>query len=89
MKKIIVITLFLGISFLIIGTTNSESKHNPTPINSASQQKQLIYITPSETGYDIYSAENELLLEFTKTNIDSASLETLNYIYEVSKEYNK
>ena len=32
----------------------------------------------------------ELILEFTKQNCDSVSLETLDYIYETAKEfYNK
>lgn len=46
-----------------------------------------IYITKSEDGYNIFSHDKKLLLEFTKQNSDSLSLETLKYIYEVSNEY--
>ena len=47
-------------------------------------------ITRTEDAFNIYSNTGELILEFTKQNCDSVSLETLDYIYETAKEfYNK
>lgn len=50
------------------------------------EKAQNIYIYPTAQGWEIYSKENKLLLELTKENTDSLSLETLKYIYETSKE---
>jgi len=47
-------------------------------------------IVKHDGGFNIYSNTGELILEFTKQNSDSASLETLDYIYETAKDfYNK
>ena len=45
-------------------------------------------ISQTPQGYDIYSNGGELLLEFTKRNCDSQSLNTLSYIFDTSKEFN-
>jgi len=37
--------------------------------------------------FNIYSNQGILILEFTKQNCDSASLETLDYIYKTAKEF--
>lgn len=47
---------------------------------------ETIQIEQTGEGYNIYTPENELLLEFTRNNTDSLSLETLSYIYQVSRE---
>ena len=45
-----------------------------------------IYLIPSKDGFEIYDSQKELVLEFTRTNTDSLSLETLQYIHEVLSE---
>lgn len=73
MKKIILV-------LLIAVACVSEGEINYKP--------QKIVIQPNhQGGYDVYSYDGELLLEFTSTNTDSLSLETLKYTYEVSSEY--
>lgn len=47
---------------------------------------ETIRIEQTGEGYNIYTPERELLLEFTRNNTDSSSLETLSYIYQVSRE---
>ncbi len=42
----------------------------------------MLNITKTEVGFNIYSNQGILILEFTKQNCDSTSLETLDYIYE-------
>ncbi|MGB5893548.1 MAG: hypothetical protein WBG58_05165 [Ignavibacteriaceae bacterium] len=44
-------------------------------------------ITKTEVGFNIYSNQGILILEFTKQNCDSSSLETLDYIYGTVKEF--
>ena len=44
-------------------------------------------ITKIEEGFNIYSNTGILILEFTKGNCDSASLETLDLIYQTVKEF--
>ena len=46
-----------------------------------------IRITKTEVGFNIYSNQGILILEFTKQNCDSTSLETLDYIYETVKGF--
>ena len=47
-------------------------------------------ITKTDSGFNIYSNKGILLLEYTKQNCDSASLKTLEDIYQTAKEfYNK
>lgn len=45
-----------------------------------------IYIVKTSEGFDIYSHDKELLLEFTTINSDKNTLEDLSYIYETAKE---
>lgn len=47
----------------------------------------LIGIVKTVQGYDIYSNKGELILEYTKQNCDSLSLETIEEIYETAKEF--
>ncbi len=64
----------------------SKVKHDDTQVKFESQ----LSIVKQDEGFNIYSNTGELILEFTKQNSDSASLETLNYIYETAKNfYNK
>ena len=49
---------------------------------------QLISISKTPQGFDIYSYSGELILEFTSINYDSLSLNTLAYIFDTSKEFN-
>lgn len=72
MKKLILVSAILLTCF----TFDTEEK------------QQKIYFTRTAVGFNVYSAQKELLLEFTKTNTDSLSLETLKYIYEVAEEFN-
>ena len=51
-------------------------------------ESQLITISQTLQGYDIYSNGHELILEFTSRNCDSQSLNTLSYIFDTSKEFN-
>ena len=44
-------------------------------------------ITKTETGFNIYSNKGFLILEYTKQNCDSASLRTLDDIYQTAKEF--
>ena len=80
MKSIILILLGL----LILSC--SKVKHDETKVKFESQ----LSIVKHDGDFNIYSNTGELILEFTKQNCDSTSLETLNYIYETAKEfYNK
>jgi hypothetical protein len=45
-----------------------------------------IYLIPSKDGFEIFDSQKELLLEFTHSNTDSLSLETLKFIQEVLSE---
>jgi len=47
----------------------------------------MLNITKTEVGFNIYSNQGILILEFTKQNCDSTSLETLDYIYKTAKEF--
>ena len=69
---------YLALSLLLLTTFTFESK----------EKYQQIFITPTAEGYNVYSNKKELLLEFTKMNTDSLSLETLKYIYDVAEEFN-
>ena len=72
MKKLsILLSLFLLLTY------SSYQKDTAEPI----------FIVPSETGFDIYSHDKELLLEYHTTNLDSAGLDLLKDIYEVAMEY--
>ncbi len=76
MKKIIFI-LFIGLT-LFSCNQNEENKI---------QVDVSLGIIKTEKSYEIYSNKGELILEFTKQNCDSSSLETLEYIYQTSKEF--
>lgn len=45
-----------------------------------------IFLIPTESGFNIYNSKGELLLQLTRSNTDSLSLENLRYIYEIVKE---
>lgn len=77
MKSIIII--LLGLLML----SCSKAKHDETQVKFDSQ----LSIVKHDGGFNIYSNTGELILEFTKQNSDSASLETLNYIYETAKDF--
>ena len=47
----------------------------------------MLNITKTEVGFNIYSNQGILILEFTRQNCDSSSLETLDYIYETVIEF--
>ena len=76
MKKIILI-LFIGLT-LFSCNQNEETKI---------QVDASLGIIKTEANFEIYSNKGELILEFTKQNCDSSSLETLEYIYQTSKEF--
>ena len=61
----------------ILLTYSSDSKKPAEPI----------YIVPAEDGYNIYSYDHELLLEYHSKNLDSAGLDLLKDIYETAVEY--
>jgi hypothetical protein len=70
MKIVIIILL----SMFLIGFSNQYKSVEP------------IYLIPSKDGFEIYDSQKELVLEFTHTNTDSPSLETLTLIHEVLSE---
>jgi hypothetical protein len=74
--------LFIAITFfLIIGCKES------TQVETNIDLEGMLNITKTEVGFNIYSNEGILILEFTKQNCDSRSLETLDYIYDTVKEF--
>ena len=74
--------LLFTITFLfIIGC--KEAARDETDIDL----EGMLNITKTEIGFNIYSNQGILILEFTKQNCDSSSLKTLDYIYETVKEY--
>jgi hypothetical protein len=77
-------------SLLILSILIFSSCKNEIIIQSTKLPEGLIGITKTETGYNIYSNTDELILEYTKQNCDSLSLKTLDDIYFTAKEfYNK
>lgn len=76
MKKIIFI-IFIALAFI---TCNKKEVPNI-------KFEALLSINKTDLGYNIYSNEGELILEFTKRNCDSLSLETLDYIHQTAKEF--
>ena len=77
--------LLFVITFLfIIGCKES------TQVETNIDLEGMLNITKTEVGFNIYSNGGILILEFTKQNCDSSSLESLDYIYETVKDfYNK
>ena len=75
MKKIFVVLVVI-----LVGCTSVDET---TDIKADS----TLMITRTNTGFNIYSNTGELMLEFTELNCDSASLETLDLIYETAKEF--
>jgi len=74
--------LLFAITFLfIIGCKDS------TRVETNIDLEGMLNITKTEVGFNIYSNEGILILEFTKQNCDSSSLETLDYIYKTIKEF--
>jgi hypothetical protein len=74
--------LLFAITFLfIIGCKES------TQVETNIDLEGMLNITKTEVGFNIYSNEGILILEFTKQNCDSSSLETLSYIYKTVKEF--
>jgi hypothetical protein len=60
--------------------TNNEPPKKPSSIYQ-------IGIAKTDSTFEIYSADDSLLLEFHPGNCDSAELALLNYIYEVAAEW--
>lgn len=73
---------YLIISFLLFAGCMQEIKQEAKIELDAS-----LNITKTEAGFNIYSNTGELILEYTKQNCDSASLETLDEIYQTAKEF--
>jgi hypothetical protein len=74
--------LLFAITFLfIIGCKES------TQVETNIDLEGMLNITKTEVGFNIYSNQGILILEFTKQNCDSTSLETLNYIYDTVIEF--
>ncbi len=74
--------LLFVITFLfIIGCEES------TQVETNIDLEGMLNITKTEVGFNIYSNQGILILEFTKQNCDSTSLKTLGYIYETVKEF--
>ena len=62
---------YIIISFLLFAGCMQEVKEEPKIELDAS-----LNITKTEVGFNIYSNTGELILEYTKQNCDSSSLET-------------
>ena len=75
------ILLFTITFLLIIGCKES------TQVETNIDLEGMLNITKTDMGFNIYSNQGILILEFTKQNSDSSSLETLDYIYETAKEF--
>ena len=76
------IFLLFAFTFLsIIGCKES------TQVETNIDLEGMLNITKTEVGFNIYSNGGILILEFTKQNCDSSSLETLDYIYETVMEF--
>ncbi len=73
--------LMLLITLLLITSCTQEPKQ--TEINKTG----AFYINKSNDTFEIYSNKGELILEYTSQNTDSASLGTLDEIYETVKEF--
>jgi len=74
--------LLFTITFLfIIGCKES------TQVETNMDLEGMLNITKTEVGFNIYSNGGILILEFTKQNCDSSSLETLDYIYKTVIEF--
>ncbi len=69
--------------FILVFVSCKVETHNSVVVNT----KGLIGMIKTENSYEIYSNRGELILEFTKQNCDSSSLETLEYIYQTAKEF--
>lgn len=55
--------------------------------STVNNSNEFIRLLQNDTGvFEVYNSNNELLLEFTPENTDSSSLETLDFIYKVTKE---
>jgi hypothetical protein len=76
-KRYFILSVIALIGFIVIISCNKAK---------LDERAQTISIIPTAQGWEVYSKDKELLLELTKDNTDSLSLETLNYIYENSKE---
>lgn len=77
MKKLFYFTIAIILP-LLIGC----NEKRPVQNNSA-----ILYISKTDSGFNIYPNKKELLLDYTKLNCDSLSLETLNEIYSTAKEF--
>ena len=76
------IFLLFAFTFLfIIGCKES------TQVETNIDLEGMLNIAKTEVGFNIYSNGGILILEFTKQNCDSASLETLDYINETVIEF--
>ena len=73
--------LLFAITFLFIISCKES-----TQVETNIDLEGMLNITKTEVGFNIYSNQGILILEFTKQNCDSSSLETLDYIYETVKE---
>lgn len=76
---------YIIVVILVLGVILADVFVAKKAIEREIKSRTDIQIKQSNSGYDIYK-NNELMLEFTKQNCDSMSLETLKYIYDVSKE---
>jgi len=85
--------LLLTAALLFSCSDNTEQKLTSIPdkqidLPSGKADKTgAFYINKNENTYEIYSNRGELILEYTPNNTDSASLETLKYIYDTVKEF--
>lgn len=73
--------IFVILSISFEGLLKNYFSNNVTHPNSI-----LIMKSDIDTTYKFYNTKNELLLEFNKRNTDSSSLESIDYIYKVSRE---
>lgn len=91
---------YLLFCFLLIvnnSCSNNISKNNIDTLNSIihyttisdSFSEQVIIQITEDSSFNIYSQNQELMLEFTKQNTDSVSLELLKDIYFSGKYYNE
>lgn len=79
--KIILTILFAFLFF-------SCKQETAFPTTSPPQTKVFFYMSKTPVGFNLYSNKGELILEYTKRNLDSASLDLLNDIYETAIEFN-
>ena len=79
----IIIGILIAVACVVIGLTILDAVQDNIFWHENNAVK--VYIVDTPVGYDIYSADRELLLEFI--GLDTFDLQTLEYIYDTAKEF--